>query len=136
MDEEHDSIIVINSDDELPNASLIPTQDRIEEIRRKRDNFRQLGFTKADFVSLRGNDADMDRMLLGGKLDDEPEYDSYGDTATNRRTFGDTSKVASLQKEQQRKMVLDFEEEEEDEDTKEWQDAVLKKVTFVFGSQN
>lgn len=118
--------IIINSDEEFGD-SLIPTQDRINEIRRKRDKFRQLGYTQDDFISLK-SEQDTDRMLLGGKIDDEPEYDTYGDTAANRRTFGDPSKLAAQQREQQRMMMQEMEEDEDDEDTKEWQESLLSKV--------
>jgi hypothetical protein len=125
---EEEEIIVWEEDEETPDA-LIPTQDRIEEIRRKRDKFRQLGYTQEDFLSLRKTDDEMDRVLLGGRKEDEPEYDTYGESATNQRVFGDQTKTAAgKQREMQRMQVYELEEEEEDEDTKEWQDSVLSKV--------
>eukprot|EP01128_Nolandella_sp_AFSM9_P001955 TRINITY_DN12356_c0_g1_i1.p1 TRINITY_DN12356_c0_g1~~TRINITY_DN12356_c0_g1_i1.p1 ORF type:complete len:867 (+),score=136.33 TRINITY_DN12356_c0_g1_i1:254-2854(+) len=116
-------------------SHLIPTSERIRELKQKRSRRAQLGYSGADYISLSKKMVPVDRQNApeaGDEGDqdsgDEDAYDPYGHSG-NRIGFGDPGKVS---KEARQKTLWEIEERmAESEDADEdglWEEEQMRKT--------
>jgi hypothetical protein len=109
------------------NNTLIPTDDRIAQIRMKRDRLRNLGVTSSEYIALHSHqDEDNSGLIREDDHDanEEHEYDDWNQSG-NRRSFGDPNTRTNPEK----KTLYDLDmEEEDDEEANQWEKDQLAKV--------
>jgi len=121
------ALVKYNDFTQIPqNNTLIPTDDRIAQIRKKRDRLRQLGVTSSEYIALTTHKDEDDSGLIredDHDANEEHEYDDWNQSG-NRRTFGDPNTRSIPEK----KSLYDLDMVEDEEEDNQWEKDQLAKV--------